>query len=85
MLRHACFAPRASMKVVVGCMNRTSTELSMKKKKQQKRPSRRAMLRALRREADEAEVAHIRERLALPMIERTNFLFVKLPNGGYVL
>jgi len=43
------------------------------------------VLRALRRDADLAELAHIRERLALPMIKRTNFLFVKLPNGGYVL
>jgi len=43
------------------------------------------MLRALRRDADIAELAHIRERLALPMIERTNFMYVKLLNGGWVL
>jgi len=55
------------------------------KKSGKKRLSRRAMLRALRREADEAELAHIRERLALPMIKRTNFMFVKLPGGGYAL
>ena len=54
-------------------------------KKSENKPSRRKVLQALRREADQAELAHIRERLALPMIKRTTFLFVKLPNGGYVL
>jgi len=55
------------------------------KKSGRKKLSRRAQLRILRREADEAELAHIRERLAMPMIKRTNFMLVKLPCGGYAL
>ena len=52
----------------------------MKKKKPE-----RAKQSALRRESERALVEQIRRLLALPPSKRTNFLRVRLPNGGSAL
>ena len=50
--------------------------MSKKKTSKQSAPS------ALRRESERALVLQIRRLLALPPEKRTNFLRVRLPNGG---
>lgn len=55
------------------------------KKKSSRKPSRKAVLAALKKETDRAEVEQIRRLLALPMNKRTHFLRVRLPNGGSAL
>ena len=50
--------------------------MSKKKTSKQSAPS------ALRRESERALVQQIRRLLALPPEKRTNFLRVRLPNGG---
>ena len=47
-----------------------------RKKRRPKKPT------ALERESDRALVLQIRRLLALPPSKRTNFLRVRLPNGG---
>jgi hypothetical protein len=51
------------------------------KKKKVERPK----LSPLRRESERALVQQIRRLLALPPSKRTNFLRVRLPNGGSAL
>lgn len=51
----------------------------MKKKKREVAKS------ALRRESERALIEQIRRLLALPASKRTNFLRVRLPNGGSIL
>jgi hypothetical protein len=51
-------------------------------KKARRRSMRAAMLSALRRENERAELDLIRRRLALPISKRLNFLRVRLPGGG---
>lgn len=55
----------------------------MKRKKPQNK--REAVLAALRKESDRAELDLIRRRLALPVEKRMNFLRVRLPGGGSCL
>ena len=51
------------------------------KKKKPERPN----SSALKRESERALVQQIRRQLALPPSKRTNFLRVRLPNGGSAL
>jgi len=51
-------------------------------KRKSKQPSRKAVLAALRKESELAELDLIRRRLALPIEKRMNFLRVRLPGGG---
>jgi hypothetical protein len=50
--------------------------------KKKRKPARRS---ALYRESDRATIEQIRRLLALPPGKRTNFLRVRLPNGGTAL
>jgi hypothetical protein len=55
-------------------------------KKTQKRPEKREKaLKALRKESAFRDLELIRQRLALPMSKRWNFLRVRLPGGGSCL
>lgn len=56
------------------------TKLKLKRKN--KRPKRRQILTALRKESDRDLVDLIRRRLALPVEKRLNFLRVRRPGGG---
>jgi hypothetical protein len=47
--------------------------------------ARRTKLEALKKETDRAEREQIRRLLALPMNKRTQFLRVRLPDGGSAL
>ncbi len=47
--------------------------------------NREAVLAALEKESERAQLEQIRRLLALPMNKRTHFLRVRLPNGGSAL
>jgi hypothetical protein len=47
--------------------------------------SRKAKLRALKKESDRGLVEMVRRQLALPIEKRMNFLRVRLPGGGSAL
>lgn len=51
-------------------------------KNNRKRPSRKQILSALRKESDRDLTDLIRRRLALPVEKRLNFLRVRRPGGG---
>ena len=51
-------------------------------RKANRHPKREAVLAALRKESERAELDLIRRRLASPVAKRMNFLRVRLPGGG---
>jgi hypothetical protein len=56
------------------------------KSKAVRKPTKRELaLEVMRQAADDELIAMIRRQLALPMNQRTNFLRVRLPNGGSCL
>ena len=59
--------------------------MSVKQRKRRARPKRLAVQSALARESERALVQQIRRLLALPPERRTQFLRVRLPNGGSAL
>jgi len=62
----------------------SSSKLS--KKKTPRQPTQRELvLAAMRQASDEELTAMIRRQLALPMNKRTNFLRLRLPDGGSCL
>ncbi len=86
----------ASLRDVIPCKdapdaNKTSpcfplsVARSMKRKIVRRKVSKRKALSPLRRESDRALVEQIRRLLALPPHQRTQFLRVRLPNGGSAL
>lgn len=56
-----------------------------KSKKTRKLSKREQALEAMRQASEQELTAMIRRQLALPMNQRTNFLRLRLPNGGSCL